>query len=148
MTRDATGNDPPKIVVLYCQHSVREEGSVGAESEKASGFSVRAVMMPCSSKIRVSQLLGILERGALAVEVVGCPDEKCRNLVGSRRAQKRVECARRLLDAIRVGGTRVGITRKDALSARDLVGLAVARGREAGRGAVEGEGTTEEGVTR
>jgi len=62
-----------------------------------------------------------------AVEVVACPEEACRFLVGSRRAEKRVAYARTLLAQIGAREERLGITRSAGLSAADLVSLARAR---------------------
>jgi coenzyme F420-reducing hydrogenase delta subunit len=117
----------PEIVVLYCQRCVRKEADVEVEADRASRFSVRPVMMPCSSKIEVPYILKILERGADAVEVVACPADGCQFLVGSLRAEKRIDYVRGLLDEIHVGAERVGISRGPGLSAQDLIDLAAKR---------------------
>ena len=72
-------------------------------------------------------MLKILELGADAVQVVGCPADACRFLVGSTMAEKRVERARGLLDEIGMGADRVGLSRSERLSAEGLIGLAEAR---------------------
>ncbi len=125
------GNFEPEVVVLHCQHCISPEADATLEAERASGVSVKLVMMPCSSKIEVPYILKILERGADAVEVVACPVSKCRFLVGSACAEKRVEYVGGLLDQIHVGGQRVGISRGLGLSAKKLVALAVARANAA-----------------
>jgi F420-non-reducing hydrogenase iron-sulfur subunit len=117
----------PEVVMLYCQHCVSEDASVALEAALACGFSVQAVMMPCSSKVEIPYLLRILERGADAVEVVACPSKACRFLVGSSRAEKRIEYVRRLLDEVHVGAERVGISHGSGLSAEELIGLAAYR---------------------
>ena len=119
--------DRPEIVVLYCQHSVSETAGIAVAAEKVEGFSARPVMMTCSSKVQVPDVLKILDQGADGVEVVACPDEACRFLTGSRKAEKRIEYASRLLDEIRVGGERLGFSRKSGLSAEGLMELAAAR---------------------
>jgi F420-non-reducing hydrogenase iron-sulfur subunit len=127
----------PEVVVLYCQRCVREGADVPSdggtstdvevETNRASGFSVQPVMIPCSSKIEVSYILKILERGADAVEVIACPADGCQFLVGSLRAEKRIDYVRSLLDEIHVGAERVGISRGPGLSAKDLIELAAKR---------------------
>jgi F420-non-reducing hydrogenase iron-sulfur subunit len=124
-------NFEPEIVVLYCQRCVQQDADVEVEAGRTSGFSVQPVMMPCSSKIEVPYILKILERGADAVEVVACPADGCRFLVGSMRAEKRIEYIRGLLDEIHVGAERVGISRGPGLSAQDLVELAAKRAERA-----------------
>ena len=129
----------PAIVVLYCQQAVPRAGGLAARAEKVEGFSLRTVMMPCSSKVQAYQLLQILDDGADGVEVVACPDAACRFLVGSRRAEKRVEYARGLLDDVGVGGDRLGITRKSGVGTDELLSLARARARAVQQLRTEGD---------
>lgn len=117
----------PEVVVLYCQHCVGAGAEIAVKSQQACGFSARPTMMPCSSKIEVPYILRILEQGADAVEVVACPDGGCRFLVGSLRANKRIDYLRGLLDQINVGAERVGISRGPGLSAEELLALAASR---------------------
>jgi F420-non-reducing hydrogenase iron-sulfur subunit len=84
-------------------------------------------MMPCSSKIEVPHILRVLEQGVDGVEVAACPESKCHFLVGSLRAEKRVDYTRRLLDEIQIGAERLGISRGTGLSAKKLMGLAERR---------------------
>ena len=119
MKNDATAGKP-NVVLLYCRQCVAADANLTA-------FPNRSEMLPCSSKIRVSHLMKILDDGADAVEVVACPEEACRQMVGSRRAEKRVEYARGLLVAAGLSGERIGISRGSNLSAQDLVEFAVKR---------------------
>jgi len=120
-------NQDTEVVVLYCQHGLCDEAKASAWSEQACGLSVRAIMMPCSSKIEVHYILRILESGADAVEIVACPEKSCKFLVGSLRAEKRVEYVRGLLEKIGYTPERVGISRRLAQSPQELIVLAKAR---------------------
>jgi len=120
-------NQDTEVVVLYCQHGLCDEAKASAWSEQADGLSVRAIMMPCSSKIEVHYILRILESGADAVEIVACPEKSCKFLVGSLRAEKRVEYVRGLLEKIGYTPERVGISRRLAQSPQELIELAKAR---------------------
>lgn len=117
----------PEIVVLYCQHCVAADANVTIASQQVRGLTVRTSMMPCSSKVEIPHLLKILEQGADGVELVACPQDVCRFLVGSLKAEKRVDRASGLLDEIRMGGVRLGLSRRSKLSAQDLLALAQAR---------------------
>ena len=117
----------PEVVVLYCQQCVIDGVNVVVESQQSSGFSMRPVMLPCSSKVEVPYVLKILEEGIDGVEIVACPVNKCRFLIGSHRAEKRVEYVRRLLDEISIGAERLGLSRGLGLSAKKLSGLAESR---------------------
>jgi coenzyme F420-reducing hydrogenase delta subunit len=113
-----------EIVVLYCQHGICDEAKASAWSQEGEGFSVRAVMMPCSSKIEVPYVLKILESGADAVEIVACPEKSCKLLTGSLRAEKRIEYIRSLLESIGEWPERVGISRKLSQKPDELMKIA------------------------
>lgn len=113
--------------MLYCQHGIRDEAKGSAWSQEADGLSVRAVMMPCSSKIEVPYVLRILESGADAVEIVACPEQSCKLLTGSLRAAKRVEYIRDLLKQIGYAPERVGISHRLSQKPDELIEIAGAR---------------------
>ncbi len=114
-------NGKTRIVVLYCQHSVDADVDVTFYANNIAGARVRPAMMPCSSKVQVSHLLRILDQEADGVEVIACPTECCGHLVGSKRAAKRVQYARELLDRIGAGSDRLGISHGVKLSANGFV---------------------------
>jgi F420-non-reducing hydrogenase iron-sulfur subunit len=117
----------PEVVVLYCQQCVAEDADVAAATKAVSGFKPRFEVMPCSSKIEASHVLKLLERGADGVAVVGCPEKRCRFLVGSTMAEKRIAYARRLLEEVRMGADRLGMDRGGQLSAAQLMEIAERR---------------------
>lgn len=114
----------PEIVVLYCQHCVAKDADVAAAAKAVSGFKPRFEVMPCSSKVEAAHVLKILEGGADGVAVVGCPEKRCRFLVGSTMAEKRIEYGRGLLEEIGMGADRLGMDRASQLSAAQLVEIA------------------------
>ena len=87
-------------------------------------------MMPCSSRIQVSHLLKIIEQGADAIELVACPEKACRMLVGSRRAEKRIQHAQSLLEEIGRSPERIGLTRTGPLTTAELIELACVRAQK------------------
>jgi coenzyme F420-reducing hydrogenase delta subunit len=117
----------PEVVVLYCQHGLCEDAKSSDWSQEVPGLFIRTIMMPCSSKIEVSYILRILESGADAVEIVVCPQKSCKFLVGSLRAERRVEYICDLLEKIGYAPERVGISRKLSQSPEQLIELASAR---------------------
>ncbi|MHC4726485.1 MAG: hydrogenase iron-sulfur subunit [Planctomycetota bacterium] len=120
-------NQDPEVVVLYCQHGLCDEAKASSWSQTTDGLSVLATMMPCSSKIEVSYILRILESGTDAVEIVACPEKSCKFLVGSLRAEKRIEYIRGLLEKIGYAPERVGISRKLSQKPEKLIEIARAR---------------------
>ena len=117
------------VCLLYCQNCIQTDSSVAIESEKRTGFNIKPVKIACSSKVQVHHILKILEKGIDAVKVVACPEDKCRFLVGSIRAEKRIEYAGNLLEEIGMEKERISITRQTGLSARALIDLAVDHGK-------------------
>jgi len=113
--------------MLYCQHGICDAAKGAAWSQDAGDLSIRAVMMPCSSKIEVPYILKILESGADAVEIVACPEKNCKLLTGSLRAEKRIEYIRGLLEKIGYSPRRVGISRKLSQKPGELIEIAKSR---------------------
>ena len=119
-----------EIVVLCCERALKK-GELGPEERLESGsLTIRPAIIPCSSKVEVSYLLRILEDGADGVEVIACPDGHCKFLVGNVRAERRVDYAKRLLERVGMGAGRLGITRADGLTRKDVVAMAEKRAGE------------------
>jgi len=122
--------DQGEVVVLCCERALKK-GELGQEERLESGnLTVRSAIIPCSSKVEVSYLLRILEDGADGVEVIACPDGKCKFLVGNVRAERRVEYAKHLLERVGMGAGRLGITRAEGLSRKDVVAIAEKRAEQ------------------
>jgi coenzyme F420-reducing hydrogenase delta subunit len=68
---------------------------------------IKIIRVPCTGKVDTLHILRAFEKGADGVYVVGCLEGECHYNDGNFRARKRVEQARRILDAIEVGGDRV-----------------------------------------
>ena len=124
-----SNNGAPRVAVLYCQNSVKKDANIASAVEKFQDFTLHPAIMPCSSKIQVPHILKILDQEADGVEIVACPDKKCRFLDGSCRSGKRVGYARKLLDEINAGAERLGITYASCLSEKEFLELASKRAR-------------------
>ena len=123
------GNQDCEVVLLCCQHCLNGEAKDSIWSLGAQGLSIRTIMMPCSSKVEVPYILKILEAGADGVEIIACPKQSCKFLVGSSRAEKRIEYIHGLLEKIGYAGERVGISRKLSQSPEELFDIAKARAK-------------------
>jgi coenzyme F420-reducing hydrogenase delta subunit len=67
---------------------------------------IKIILVPCTGKVDVLHILHAFEKGADGVYVVGCMEGDCHFNKGNFRARKRVEQAKKILDAIGVGGER------------------------------------------
>lgn len=68
---------------------------------------IRIVRLPCTGKVDIIHILRAFEKGADGVYVVGCLEGECRFENGNLQARKRVAQAKKILDAIGIGGERV-----------------------------------------
>ncbi len=121
------GRNEPEIVLLFCQQSVARTVELANAYRHLPGLRVRLVVLPCSSNVEVRQIVKMLEKGADAILIVACAEGACRFLVGSSKAERRVEYVRRLLDEIDFGAERVGLVRGMNLSAEQLLDWAKER---------------------
>jgi coenzyme F420-reducing hydrogenase delta subunit len=121
------GEKMKDIAVLYCRRCVSAAADLRLNVISTGNARIRLTMMPCTSKIEISHILKLLERGADGVQLVGCTEKACQFLVGSRTAARRVERTRWLLGQIGVSETRVGMSHGSDLETTDLVEMAARR---------------------
>ncbi len=117
----------PRIVVAYCHNTVSPTEELREGQYSGKGFSAFFAALPCSSKIEPSYPVKILADGADGVVIVACPESRCRFMVGSVRAEKRVNYVRALLDQAKIGAERVTLERGESLSTKDLLEIAQRR---------------------
>ena len=117
----------PEVILIYCGSTLNGDNHLSEGIKKGSGFKARFVMMPCSSKIETEYLLKLIEQGADGVEVVACPGKKCQFIVGSARAEGRVNYARTLLEEVGLSADRVGVRRRNQLTSNDIMIVAEER---------------------
>lgn len=97
------------LALFYCQN-VPESGEDNRRAlEKRYGLSVRLFPIPCSGRLEILHLLRALEEFADAAYVITCPEGACRYFEGNRRARKRVERARSIIESIGLEKERLGI---------------------------------------
>lgn len=108
----------PNVTVFRCMNSSRL-GTVPASAaalrlsqpEPQWPIPVHEIALPCTGRLQPEHLLKAFEAGADAVCVIACAGDDCHYLEGSRRADRRVEYVRELLDEIGLGGERLMVFR-------------------------------------
>jgi len=93
--------DRPRITIFYCINSFRQP-----EKPILEDCDIKYIKMPCSSMTKDVYLLRAFEAGADAVMVLVCPEDACRYAEGGKRARKRIEWVRGILDQIGMDGER------------------------------------------
>lgn len=99
----------PAIQAFCCHYTSQQSCAQGGEALTREGFpdNVAIHRTVCTGKLQVSNLLKAFEDGADAVYVVGCPEDKCHNLMGSQRAAKRVQAVKKALAELAVEPERI-----------------------------------------
>jgi len=91
----------PEITIFYCINSFKQP-----EEPLLEDCNIKYIKMPCSSMTKDVYLLRAFEAGADAVLVLACPEENCRYAEGGKRARKRIQWVRAILDQIGMDGQK------------------------------------------
>ncbi len=104
-------NFTPDIQAFCCHYTSQQSCAENGGGLIEDGFPANVTInrLPCSGKLEVTTLLNAFENGADGVYVVGCPKDKCHNVMGSRRAAKKVLAAREALSELGVEEERVAM---------------------------------------
>ena len=116
----------PKVTVFRCvnhTHSGTAPACAGGHqlSRPQAEWPIAAheIALPCTGKLQPEHLLKAFEAGADAVCVITCAGDNCHYLEGSRRAERRAEYVRELLNEIGLGGQRLLVFRLAASGQAD-----------------------------
>lgn len=100
----------PNIKAFCCHYTSQQSCAEGSDMHVA-GFpdTVTLARVVCTGKLQISTILEAFEEGADGVYIVGCPADKCHNVLGSQRAAKRVEAVKKALDELGVEPQRIAM---------------------------------------
>ncbi|MFH0851012.1 MAG: hydrogenase iron-sulfur subunit [Candidatus Bathyarchaeota archaeon] len=101
--------DPSKPVILvvacrWCSYAAADFAGVMRLSYPVN---VRIVMVPCSGKVDFRYIFDGFRSGADGVVVAGCLKDQCHYVDGNLVAERRVDAARKTLEAMGVSGGRL-----------------------------------------
>jgi F420-non-reducing hydrogenase iron-sulfur subunit len=97
------------LALFYCKQVPGSSKQERLAIEKEHGESLRLFPIPCSGRLEPVHLLRALEEFADVAYVITCPEGACRYFEGNRRAKKRVERTRAIINDIGLEPERVGI---------------------------------------
>jgi len=92
----------PSITVFHCNTAINPDNLKGN-----GHYTVKSVVMPCSSITREMVLMKAFEAGSDAVVVLTCPEGQCKYVEGNLRSKKRVEHVKKILDEVGINGNRL-----------------------------------------
>jgi F420-non-reducing hydrogenase iron-sulfur subunit len=114
----------PILALFYCQRTPESNESIRQELEEKYKGSVRLFPLPCSGRFESLHILRALEEFADAAYVITCPEGACRYFEGNKRAVKRVEMTRNILEVIGLEKERAGIVANNVKDIKTLSVLA------------------------
>ncbi len=130
-----------RVTAFVCTNCVRAIPERGPWSRHSSAglfpqaCAVQEITIPCTGRLQPEHLLRAIEEGADLVCIVGCAEDNCHFLEGSRRAGRRGEYVKQMLAEIGVGGERILMVHLPGSARQDLA---------AGEGAAEAESGEDE----
>jgi len=87
---------------------------------------VREIVVACTGRLQPEHALKAFESGSDMVAMVGCAEDNCHYLEGSKRCARRADYLRSILNAIGLGGQRLMLFHLPGTAAEDM---ALAAGR-------------------
>ncbi len=96
-----------QIVAYCCLHCAFSAADLAGAMRLEYPSSIKIIKLPCTGKIDVLHILKSFESGADGVFVAGCLEGTCHFLEGNRRAKRKVEYARSLLQEAGVSPERL-----------------------------------------
>jgi len=105
----------PEITMFLCANCAqpgRQPASGNAAARSAAldfrwPVEVQQILVPCTGRLQPEHVLKAFESGASIVSVVGCREEHCSFLEGSKRCIRRVDFIRSILMEIGLGAERL-----------------------------------------
>jgi coenzyme F420-reducing hydrogenase delta subunit len=92
------GTSKPLVLAISCSecgHTAVDSSGMAMMKYPAN---VRVMKVPCTGILQVHQLLEAFKLGAQGVMVVGCKSDGCHYEVGIKKAEKKIELAKKLLN--------------------------------------------------
>jgi coenzyme F420-reducing hydrogenase delta subunit len=139
-----TGMGDPAIAVFLCVNGTRAGQTPGSGLRRRPTpppfqwpVTATQVNLGCSARLQPEHLLKAFEEGYDAVCVIACSEDNCHCLEGSKRAHRRVDYVRGLLDEMGLGRNRLllfnlpGSAREDMALGLDGAAAAPAAGETA-----------------
>lgn len=129
------GQLPAAVTIFLCANCARPAGaptSAGRGRPVTPDFGwpwpVREILVPCTGRLQPEHVLKAFESGADLVCAVGCREDNCHYLEGSKRCARRVDYLRSVLRDIGLSGERLMFFTLPGTAAEDM---ALAAGRPA-----------------
>ena len=97
----------PEIVAFCCHYCAYAAADLAGVMRLQYPPNIKIILLPCSGRLDVVEVLRTFEQGADGVLVAGCLEGDCHFQEGNLYARRRVEHIKELLDQIGLDGRRI-----------------------------------------
>ncbi len=116
--------DEPVIVAFACEGAAGYAAEIAGQLGMKMPESIRILKVPCSGRLDALHLMKAFDQGADGVAIFACPEDQCRYIDGSKKAEERVASLKKTLDVLGIGGDRLVIYNVNSCEPDRLVNLA------------------------
>jgi len=99
----------PEITAFYCIYCGYMAADTAGTLHIQYPANVKFIRLPCTGKTDIRYILEAFEQGADGVYIVACPIGNCHHVRGNERSLARVQRAKKILDEIGLGSSRLEI---------------------------------------
>jgi len=96
-----------RIIGYCCERGPGEALDLAGEKGMRYSSDLTLIQVPCAGRVDEVHLLRAFRDGADAVLVIGCLEGNCHHVYGNLEARKRVDRAKRILDEVGLGSSRL-----------------------------------------
>jgi F420-non-reducing hydrogenase iron-sulfur subunit len=97
----------PEIVAFCCRYCAYAAADLAGVMRLQYPPNIKIILLPCSGRLDVVEVLRTFEQGADGVLVAGCLEGDCHFQEGNLYARRRVEYIKKLLGEIGLDGRRI-----------------------------------------
>jgi len=97
----------PKIIAFCCRYCAYAAADLAGILRLQYPPNVKAVLLPCTGRVDILEILELFEAGADGVMVAGCRVGECHFIRGNMVAAERIKLLKTLLGQIGLGSERV-----------------------------------------
>jgi coenzyme F420-reducing hydrogenase delta subunit len=97
----------PEIVAFCCNFCAYAAADLAGALRLAYPPNIKVMLLPCTGRLDVLEVMHAFEAGADGVLVAGCLEGDCHFRTGNLNARRRVEHVQKLLDQVGLGGRRI-----------------------------------------
>jgi len=115
----------PEIAVFYCQQTLNNRVKLPERIYRRGDFFARIIILPCSCKVEVYQILKLLEKGIDGVQLIFCSQKKCRFLIcNDKQNEFRINYVRNILSQTNIEERRLScFIKKTKLTVNNFIEL-------------------------